>query len=801
MFRDTIVESLTILMTVGQARFFPPAANQNFQLFQYENVSNTFGSNPVFSTALAITNIVSVPSLPSGLTFGGSCNSFFIQGTPLLQVPQSNYQVIGSNSSNGRIATVIVSIKVNPQLVRINPSLSTLSGLSVDVPISPILLTAFQPETIFATEFEYTWSGLPSGFEFQDLSESNVSVPFNPTDTSLSIVLTGAPSLAFANLVAASGSNLYQIRLIGTQIDQTGRRTTGSALFNFSFAETVLINVSNSVLLYQSKPLGATDVIITAGSFFSSSTISNIISDSLPPGLSLVQYTGPTVYRLTGTPTEVNLTGSYTFTAINFNGNSRSITVLIPIYPDIVSFGGATPPNESVISFIVSRPLTNPKTGFYTTPIVFTATSTSESTPIVYSSTINFPFYGLVLNSSTGTLTGIPTISLPTTNVTIIATDALGTIGTTSIQLTILADVFEWPTYEPSYFQNRAITSFQFIMVSTLSERSIQSFSSGDLPAGLSISSGGLLTGTPRDFPEGGIGSFTITATTGYSTLSQSYVYSMIADQLLIVQTNGSDIIERIFSGVAYQAIQYSTDSLVNATFSISELSPEEATISVTSNGLVSGDFTSANNDTVYSAILTASYNSLTTTTTLNIVFSETRGIIYIPTELSELTFIEPTQSSFNLFQYVSYSIPVQASGSTEYIYYFTSTIPVGFQFIKDSLGISSTLSGISSTLVNQSIVVYAKTGSGYPISKIISFQTFTPFFVNPLVGAGAYTALLRNDVLGNAAQNARDKRVFPQVNPLAGPLMAPRAPDVFTPDNCILNLCKKPCPTCRTMM
>ena len=801
MFGDTIVESLTILLTVGQARFFPPAANQNFQLYQYENVSNTFGSNPVFSTALAITSIVSVPSLPSGLTFGGSCNSFFIQGTPLLQVPQSNYQVIGSNSNNGRIATVIVSIKVNPQLVRINPSLSTLSGLTVDFPITPILLTAFEPETIYATEFSYTWTGLPSGFVFQDLNGSNVSNPYNPTDTSLSIVLAGTPSLAFANSVAASGSNLYQMRLSGTQTDQTGRQTTGSALFNFSFAETVLINVSNSVLLYQSKPLGTTDVIITAGSFFSSSTISNITTDSLPPGLSLVQYTGPTVYRLTGTPTEVNLDRTYTFTATNFNGNSRSITVTIPVYPDIVSFVGNTPPDGTVISFIVSRPLTSAKTGYYTTPIVFTATSTSESTPIVYSSSIDFSYYGLVLNPSTGTLTGIPTIPLPSVLVTIRATDALGTVGTTSIQLTILADVFEWPTYQPSYFQNRAITPFHFVMVSTLSERSIQSFSSGDLPAGLSINAAGILTGTPTEFPVGGVGSFTVTATTGYSTLSQSYVYSMIQDQLLIVQTNGTDVVQRVFSGIAYQTIQYSSDSLVSGIFSIGDVAPDDATISVTSGGLVSGDFTNAAIGTVYSTVLTSTYNDLTTTTTLYIVFSDSGGIIYIPTQLSELTFIEPTQSSFTFFQYVLYSLLVQATGSSDYIYYFTSTIPVGFQFIKDNTGVSGTLSGISSTLSDQQIVIYAKTASGYAISKTISFKTLTPFFVNPQLGAGAYTALLRNDVLGNAAQNARDIRVFPQVNPLAGPLMAPRAPDVTTPPDCLLNLCKKPCPTCHTMM
>jgi hypothetical protein len=96
---------------------------------------------------------------------------------------------------------------------------------------------------------------------------------------------------------------------------------------------------------------------------------------------------------------------------------------------------------------------------------------------------------------------------------------------------------------------------------------------------------------------------------------------------------------------------------------------------------------------------------------------------------------------------------------------------------------------------------VYAKTASGTPVSISIRMNTLTPFFINPQLGAGAYTAILRNEVETNAAQNARDNRTFPQVDALAGPLMAPRAPDVTTALNCFLKLCKKPCPTCKTMM
>lgn len=802
----TIIDSTTILINVGQARFFPPSAGQNFQLFQYENVSNTFGSNIAFSTVTPITSIISQPSLPSGLTFGGSCNSFFIQGAPILQVPQSNYQVIGSNSNTGRIVTSTISLRVNQQNVRITPNTSTLTGLIVDSPIEPIILTAVQPATIYQASFVYTWTGLPDGFAFQDINGSNVSFGFSPTDPSLTIVLTGSPSIAFATFMSTLGSNLYQMRLTGTRTDQTGAQIVGTALFNFSMGETVLINVSNSVTLYQSKPLASTDVLITAGSFFSSAIISNIVADELPPGLSLVQYSSPNVYRLSGTPTEVNLTGSYTFTATNTTGNSRSVTAVIPINPDIVSFGGSTPANGTVIQFIVSRPLTNAKTGYYTTPIVFTATSTAAATPIVYSASIDFTAYGLVLNSSTGTLTGIPNIPLTTTTVTITATDTLGTTGLTTIELTILADEFVWPLYTPTYFQNKLITPFQFVMTSTLSDRSIQFFSSTTLPTGLVISAGGVLSGTPTEYPVGGYGTFSIIATTGYSTLSQAYVYSMVGDQMLIVQANGSDSVTTVFSNVQYRSILYSSDSFVNATFSIGALSPAtSATISVTSGGLVSGDFTNASLDTTYSATLTAVYLSITTTTLIYINFTSFSGsgtgIIRIPTELSTLSFSNPTQSDFTLFEYVLYSIPIQAVGSGSFIYYYSSAIPNGFEFLKNSSGTTATLSGVSATIANQGIIIYAKTESGYPVSISISLRTITPFFVSPQIGAGAYTALLKNDVLGNAAQNARDNRTFPEVNPLAGPLMAPRAPDVVTPDNCLLNLCKKPCPTCRTMM
>jgi hypothetical protein len=96
---------------------------------------------------------------------------------------------------------------------------------------------------------------------------------------------------------------------------------------------------------------------------------------------------------------------------------------------------------------------------------------------------------------------------------------------------------------------------------------------------------------------------------------------------------------------------------------------------------------------------------------------------------------------------------------------------------------------------------LYAKIANSSAVSFRVTFNTIIPYFVNPQSGAGAYTGQLRISVDANAAQNARDNRTFPQVNPLAGPFMGPRAPDVVTALNCLQKLCKKPCPNCHTMM
>jgi hypothetical protein len=174
-------------------------------------------------------------------------------------------------------------------------------------------------------------------------------------------------------------------------------------------------------------------------------------------------------------------------------------------------------------------------------------------------------------------------------------------------------------------------------------------------------------------------------------------------------------------------------------------------------------------------------------------------GTVFIPP--GPLTFTQPSQPTFVLYQYVPYTFPVVATGSASFIFYYAPNLPIGFRFDLSPTGVSASLSGTSPSNTSSAVTLYAKTANSSAVSFRVTFNTIIPYFVNPQSGAGAYTGQLRISVDANAAQNARDNRTFPQVNPLAGPFMGPRAPDVVTALNCLQKLCKKPCPNCHTMM
>ena len=801
--------TITVLITIGKGRFFPPASNQNYQLYQYENISTTFGSNPSFLTVLPIDSIIASPSLPNGLTLAGTdSNTWFMQGTPTLQSTQSNYTIFGSNSSTGKIVSVPISIKVNPQQVRITPSTSTISGMVVDTMITSVTFVATEPNVISRLGFFWTWDALPDGIGFYDMNGNPIPYGYSLSNT---IQLMGTPTLTAATTLATLNQTSSSVRLTGTQRQGGGINVSGSSVLTFSFGETVLFSTVTIPSLYATEDLGYKNVTFTAATYFASgSPITSIVAQSLPPGLSLSSLvrsgTSPN-YRysvtLTGTPTVVNQSGTaYAFTATNANGNSRTQSFVIPILPDIVSFTTA-PDENTAYSYIVSKQID---------PIVFTASSSANKSITSWALSLSTASYGLSLSASSGStvvLSGIPTNPLAQTSVTITATDSLGTSAVRTILITIVNDTFTWPTFAPTFIQNKPIDDYQF-QVTTASGRQIQSYSATGLPTGITLSPAGVLSGTPTGSTSG---SFTVSATTGYvspPTGSQAFSYTIIPDNVLTLLTISPTPV--VFTGTsfsianAFTAFSYSGFTASNAiqSGSVSPVTSPPATFTFVSN-VLSGTIP------VYQPSFTFTvngiYGSVTTSVTasLSLTNSPLSGSLTLSSSPGSLVFTQPTSSLYALYQYCPMpTIPFRVTGGSGYVYYYSigSNLPIGMTFTTETTGTSATLTGIPAnyTASPVAVTVYAANGANVTFTSV-SFRILAPSFINPQVGAGAFTAILRSDVEGNAAQNARDNRVFPQVDPLAGPLMAPRAPDVTTMSNCFLGLCKKPCPTCRTMM
>jgi hypothetical protein len=759
----TLVSTTTFPVTIGAARIVPSIASP-YALNQYENISNTFGSNITVTSANDPTITLSVPTLPLGLSFS---NANTIVGTPQVQQPLRNYQLIASNSSNGSIATTNIAISVGVPVVRITPSSAAFTNLNT-TSTPTTTFTSLLPATIYGYTFQYLLPVLPSGLFFTDISNVPKSGGFffTPTDSSNTVKLAGTPDMTDAFGFPSSG--IVNLQLAGYFRDATNVQTIGTASLSFQFAEAVLLTTTVSSNLYVGKALGSNDVVITAASYFpSTSPIATLdYSGLLPAGLSL--SAGPPWY-LIGTPTTAGTTSNIV-TATNFNGISNTTPLVITINPDIVTFT-TTPSNQS---YIVSVPLVS-------NAFRVEASATSGS-PITYSSSLDFSLYGLTFNTTTGALSGVPLSNLSNTPVTFTATDTLGAFATVSPSFEIQRDVYTWPTYAPTFFQNRAITPFQ-IVVSTLSGRAIQSFSSTAMPPGLVVSSSGLITGT---FTGSTNGTFIVTATTGYqapsTTASQLYSYTVIADNLLIVQANGVDAIGTVFSNVQYQTIQYSTDTFVNPAYSVAYVSPvtsPQPILNITQAGLLSGDFTGVASFPAYTAAITASYEGVTSTRT--IIFQS--NTVFIPSGF--LDFVQPTQSNVVLYQYVPYTFPIQATGSTDFIYYFAAGVPIGFQLTLDPTGTSATLTGISPSNGSATVTLYAKTAFIPASRTTITFNSVIPYFTKPQLGASAYTAILREYVEANAAHNAVNNVVYPVEDQQAGPFMGPQAPDVVTQSNC----------------
>jgi hypothetical protein len=688
-------------------------------------------------------------------------------GTPLVQLPASNYKIIGKGSTDPtKIVTIDVNIRVNRERVLLDVCGTTqYLGITPGVPIDTTVVTARAPP-YGSANIRYTWTpSLLDGLTFKDIFGNVLSSGSVPTDASSTIIFSGTPTDAAAKSVSGPYSIALTANRVATGADASSTR------FDLSFGEIVLF----STPVLQSNYYIGTQVDSNSNYFFAqtkfastSSAIVGMNSPDIPDGLD-ISFASP-IQRgyLVGTPT---FTGSGTFTvfASNTNGTTGSITVPYSISNDQIV---ATSTSDICYNFVATRALTNPKTGYYPYPIQFSASTLSGCNIVM--STDDLDGTGITLSNVSNNvyqLTGVPLMSVPPSVLTI-TIESPSTFATKDISLNyaILPETFTFPTKVFTFIQNQAITPYQFSAI-TLSGRNILNYSSSNLPNNLLLSPGGYLSGIVR---VGTSGTFDIVATTGYAAGSNTYTYSTAPDSILLI-TDPSVYRYNVGDSVSIQIDGFSFSGAAVSNYTFSNFSPSYGLSINSITGAISGTLTGP---------LPASCNFFvkasvgTVEGTLGATLTSDGTITFNTIPAGGPTFVSPTQPGFLFYQYMPITpIYLDASGTgTSYYYINSNDLPIGLSFDP----INQLIHGTPMRTGQDSITVYAKDNVG--VTKLaLSVNTIIARIVKNQTSAGAYTSLIRQYTEVNAAQNARDNRVYPTQDRAAGEFQAPTAPDVIT--------------------
>lgn len=305
------------------------------------------------------------PTLPTGLTINSSTGA--ISGTPTATSSSTNFTITATNTAG--TDTAVVALEVTASAVVPTIDYVATYSLTLDQAITTII------PTTSGTYPSWSLSGtLPAGLSF---NVQNGQISGTPTRlksaTSYTVTATNAQG---------STTDTFSIEVVASQPD-------------ISYSPSSANFVTNTAI---------TPMLPSNGG---SPATSWTISPSLPAGLSFNSSTG----QISGTPTATSAQTTYTVTATNSRGNDTT-TVVLSVASALLA------PDISYSATSLSLTVGTAITALLPTNVGGAATSWSFSPSLPT---------GLSFNSSSGRISGTPSVASSLTTYTATATNASGT--------------------------------------------------------------------------------------------------------------------------------------------------------------------------------------------------------------------------------------------------------------------------------------------------------------------------------------------------------------------------------------